>query len=179
MVSRVKSDVPRLTAKCKQNKNRAHEGFDRGWPLAVVATSSSNNNILTHLVSSPEMLRRVPSGSANNSGDPSSLSLRSGFGIIAPRPFKVPTPAAPVSRSSVLPQRKRKRISYKEDGQQDDKENDGDVSDEEGAKKKGSRFTMGNKEYGPDGVLGDMAKYCNRKFPKFEVKPKEAIFAKQ
>ncbi len=121
------------------------------------------------------MLRRVPSTSSANDGDTTSLSLRTGFGLIPAKPFKVPTSAAP-ARSSVLPPRKRKRVSYKEDGQ-DDKENDEDASD--GEKKKGSRFTMGNKEYGADGVLGDMARFCNRKFPTFVVKPKEQIFSKQ
>lgn len=121
------------------------------------------------------MLRRIPSSSSASNGDPNSLSLRTGFGVIPSKPFKVPTSAV-AARSSVLPPRKRKRVSYKEDGQ-DDKENDEDASD--GEKKKGSRFTMGNKEYGPDGVLGDMARFCNRKFPKFEVKPKEQIFSKQ
>ena len=121
------------------------------------------------------MLRRIPATSSASNGDPNSLSLRTGFGVIPAKPFKVPT-AAIVARASVLPPRKRKRVSYKEDGQ-DDKENDGDASDDE--KKKTSRFTMGNKEYGPDGVLGDMGRFCNRKFPTFVVKPKEQIFSKQ
>lgn len=78
--------------------------------------------------------------------------------------------------------RKRKRVNYKEDGQADatgDGDANGDGSDGEGAKKKGKTYSMGNKEYGIDGVLGDMGKWCNRKFPVFEVKPKEVIFTKK
>jgi hypothetical protein len=28
-------------------------------------------------------------------------------------------------------------------------------------------------------VLGDMGKWCNRKFPVFDVKPKEVLFTKK
>ena len=38
---------------------------------------------------------------------------------------------------------------------------------------------MGNKEYGEDGVLGDMARFCNRKFPVFKPKEKLMVFTKR
>lgn len=66
----------------------------------------------------------------------------------------------------------------------DDKENDKDAggSDSDGdprkKKKVNSSYSMGNKEYGPDGVLGDMGRLCNREFPVFAVKAKELVFSK-
>lgn len=132
------------------------------------------------------MLRRVPLASAapSRSGDPVTLTMTGGgFGIIS-KPFKVPTSARPPTHRGTTdePARKRRRISYKEDGQADDKENDPDASDGEGGvagKRKGSSYKMGNKEYDEHGVLGGMAKFCKRKFPKFEVKAKEVVFGRK
>jgi DNA repair and recombination RAD54-like protein len=132
------------------------------------------------------MLRRMPSNSGKK-GEPSPLTAGGGgFGTPTFKPFRTPsfnTPT-PTRSSSITGGRKRKRISYKEDGQADDKENDkdnhaGSDSDDDvrGRKKKNSSYTMGNKEYGADGVLGDMGRLCNREFPVFAVKNKELVFS--
>lgn len=130
------------------------------------------------------MLRRIPS--ANNGsnkpaagGDAVVVTMTGGgFGTPTFKAFKPPSLVSKASTrsgcDSSLPPRKRKRISYKEDGgQADDRENE---YKEDGPAKK---YTMGNKEYGADGVLGGMGKMCNRKFPVFEVKPKEQVFTKK
>lgn len=122
------------------------------------------------------MLRTLP---ATNKGSEqrAQTAKAAGFGIPSFKNVRLPTvkKAAPTRETSG---RKRKRISYKEDGQED-RENDkthgdGSGSDDEQPKKKG--FSMGNKEYGADGVLGGMGKWCNRKFPTFEVKDKDSVF---
>jgi DNA repair and recombination RAD54-like protein len=135
------------------------------------------------------MLKRIPSHKST-SGDPQVVTLTGGgFSMPTFKAFKPPslansrstrTAAADVDKSGAG--RKRKRVNYKEDGQADaaeDGDANGDGSDGEGGKKKGKTYSMGNKEYGIDGVLGDMGKWCNRKFPVFEVKPKEVIFTKK
>lgn len=125
------------------------------------------------------MLRRVPSNSAR-AGEPVSLTMTGGgFGMPVSKPFKVPTAQVSRGRSggdADLPARKRRKISYKEDGQDDDKENDPDAVEAGG--RKGSSYKMGNKEYDENGVLGGMAKFCQRKFPKFEVQAKEVVFGR-
>ena len=117
------------------------------------------------------MLKRAPK--TQRAGDPQLTSATSGgFGIIVSKPFKTPTPLAP-RRDSNLPARKRKAVSYKEDGGGGDDGNDGYTDD--GANKK-SKYAMGNKEYGEDGVLGGMGKWCNRKFPVFAPKERDGVF---
>lgn len=133
------------------------------------------------------MLRRIPSSKSNN-GDPVVVTV-SGGGFTAPtfKPFKPPSLANARSTRNKENEtagagRKRKRINYKEDGQGDavgDGDANGDSDGEESEKKKGKTYSMGNKEYGADGVLGDMGRWCNRKFPVFEVKPKEVLFSKK
>lgn len=91
------------------------------------------------------------------------------------KPFKKPSALAP-TRQLALPARKRKAVSYKDQGGGGDDDGDSDASD--GGKKKKGKFEMGNKVYGDDGVLGDMAKWCNRKFPVFEKKDRTLVFAK-
>ncbi|TXT15851.1 hypothetical protein VHUM_00354 [Vanrija humicola] len=116
------------------------------------------------------MLRRLP---ASNPGDaPITSATSGGYGIVS-RPYKPPSQASAAKRTSVLPARKRKQVSYKEMGGGDD-DRDGDAS---GSPKKKLRFEMGNKVY-EGGVLGDMAKWCNRKFPVYEAKEKSTVFAK-
>lgn len=90
------------------------------------------------------------------------------------KPFKAPTPLGP-KRDLAMPGRKRKAVSYKEAGGGKDDDGDGDA----GSPKKKSKFAMGNKEYGDDGVLGDMAKWCNRKFPVYQPKEKGQVFGKR
>ena len=63
--------------------------------------------------------------------------------------------------------RKRKAVSYKEQGGGDDDGKDGDA---DGGVSKKSKYAMGNKEYGEDGVLGGMGKWCNRQFPSLRAK---------
>jgi DNA repair and recombination RAD54-like protein len=118
------------------------------------------------------MLRRLPQ---SRPGDqPVTSATSGGFGLVS-KPYKAPSALAP-TRTLAIPGRKRKAVSYKEQGGGKD-DGDGDASDGEGAKKKG-KFEMGNKVYGDDGVLGDMAKWCNRKFPVFEKKDRTIVFAK-
>ena len=117
------------------------------------------------------MLRRQPAG--QRSGDPSPTSATSGGYGITSKPFKTPTSLGP-KRDLAIPARKRKAVSYKDQGGNAD---DSDEDVQNPAKK--SKFAMGNKEYGEDGVLGDMAKWCNRKFPVFKPKEKEATFARK
>ena len=121
------------------------------------------------------MLRKLPQ---SRPGDPPVTSATSGgFGILS-KPFKKPTPLGS-TRQLALPARKRKAVSYKEDGGGKDDSADGDADGGEGSRKKmKGTFEMGNKVYGDDGVLGDMAKWCNRKFPVFEKKDKITVFAK-
>ncbi|KAK4687036.1 DNA repair and recombination protein RAD54 and RAD54-like protein, partial [Tremellales sp. Uapishka_1] len=117
------------------------------------------------------MLRRIPTSS--KPGDPPVSSATSGgFGFIS-KPFKAPSSLSS-RRESALPSRKRKAVSYREEGGGND-DNDGDA---EGSPNKKLKYAMGNKEYGEDGVLGDMAKWCNRKFPVFQVKAKDQVFTK-
>ena len=130
------------------------------------------------------MLRRLPSNSGKK-GDPSPMTASgAGFGTPTFKPFRTPSFSTPTPTRTSVGQRKRKRVSYKEDGQADDKENDkdNDGSDSDGdprrKKKVNSSYSMGNKEYGPDGVLGDMGKMCNREFPVFAVKAKELVFSR-
>lgn len=114
------------------------------------------------------MLRRVPKAPAGEA--PITSATSGGFGIIS-KPFK--SPALATKRTTVLPARKRKQVSYKEMG---DGTDDGDAVIE-GSPKKKLRFEMGNKVY-EDGVLGGMGKWCNRKFPTYSVKDKGTVFAK-
>ena len=117
------------------------------------------------------MLRRAPS--YQKPGDPSLTSATSGgYGIIAV-PFKPPTALGP-KRTLALPARKLKAVSYKGQGGGDDSD-----SDAEGNPAKKGKFAMGNKEYGEDGVLGDMARWCNRKFPVFKPKERVTVFTKR
>ncbi len=117
------------------------------------------------------MLRRAPI--KQRPGDPAPTSATSGgYGIIS-APFKPPTALAS-KRTLELPARKRKAVSYKGQGRGDD--SDGDA---EGNPSKKGKFAMGNKEYGEDGVLGDMARWCNRKFPVFKPKEKVTVFTKR
>lgn len=106
---------------------------------------------------------------------PLTSATSGGFGIVA-TPFKIPKSSAP-KRESTLPARKRKAVSYKEEGPCDD--GGDDEYDNEGRPSKKGKFAMGNKEYGSDGVLGDMAKWCNRKFPVFQPKDKSGVFTKR
>lgn len=138
------------------------------------------------------MLRRIPSNNASpkiNSDGPAVLSM-SGGGFGTPtfrsgkfKPPMISSPLASSTRGNALPARgaKRKRISYAEDGQEDGEKdgNAGSGSDSDGGskKKKGSKYSMGNKEYGEDGVLNGMGALCNRKFPVFEVKEKSQVFS--
>lgn len=106
---------------------------------------------------------------------PLTSATSGGYGIVS-TPFKVPKSSAP-KRESALPARKRKAVSYKEEGSFD---GSGDYEDNnEGRASKKGKFAMGNKEYGSDGVLGDMAKWCNRKFPVFQPKDKSGVFTKR
>ena len=91
------------------------------------------------------------------------------------KPFKPPTALGP-KRQLDLPARKRKAVSYKDAGGDND-DDDGDADG--GSSSKKGKFAMGNKEYGEDGVLGDMGRWCNRKFPVFIVKNKTAVFGKR
>ncbi|WVF69157.1 hypothetical protein IAT40_003932 [Kwoniella sp. CBS 6097] len=118
------------------------------------------------------MLRRAPS--SQRPGDPQVTSATgAGFGIVTFKQFKPPS-ALTTKRETALPARKRKAVSYKGQGGGDDSDSDADGKP---SAKKG-RFAMGNKEYGEDGVLGDMAKWCNRKFPVFAPKEKTTVFTK-
>jgi len=123
------------------------------------------------------MLRRAPANSKQGELAVTSAT-RSGFGLVL-KPFKAPTPLAP-KRDLAIPGRKRKHVSYKEQGGGGGDENDPDavIDDEDGGVKKKIKFEMGNKVYGEDGVLGGMGKWCNRKFPVFIVKEKTGIFSK-
>lgn len=128
---------------------------------------------LTHL----DMLRKLPQSRPGEA--PVTSATSGGFGILS-KPFKKPTPLGS-TRQLALPGRKRKAVSYKEDGDGggDDKDGYTDTDGGEGSRKKmKGTFEMGNKIYGDDGVLGDMAKWCNRKFPVFEKKDKITVFAK-
>jgi DNA repair and recombination RAD54-like protein len=125
----------------------------------------------------------MPSNSGKKGDQTPTKASGGGFGTPTFKPFRTPSFNTPTPTRSGGNQRKRKRISYKEDGQADDKENDGDAngsdSDDGGKKKKkNSSFSMGNKEFGADGVLGDMGRLCNREFPVFEVKAKEMVFSR-
>ncbi|ODO10107.1 hypothetical protein I350_02335 [Cryptococcus amylolentus CBS 6273] len=107
---------------------------------------------------------------------PIATATSGGFGIVS-KPFKVPKSSAP-TRESALPSRKRKAVNYKDQGGGDD-DGDGDADGKANKKSKfEGKFAMGNKEYGSDGVLGNMAKWCNRKFPVFEPKEKTVAFTK-
>jgi DNA repair and recombination RAD54-like protein len=119
------------------------------------------------------MLRRLPQSKPGD--QPVTSATSGGYGIVS-KPYKPPSALAP-TRTLAIPGRKRKAVSYKEQGGGGKDEDDGDVSDGEPKKKKGT-FEMGNKVYGDDGVLGDMAKWCNRKFPVFEKKDRTVVFAK-
>jgi DNA repair and recombination RAD54-like protein len=117
------------------------------------------------------MLRRLP---LSKSGDQTPTSATSGgYGLVS-APFKAPTPLAS-KRELAIPARKRKAVSYK--GQGGGGKDDEDSDDDGNVAKKG-KFAMGNKEYGEDGVLGDMARWCNRKFPVFKPKEKTTVFTK-
>jgi DNA repair and recombination RAD54-like protein len=119
------------------------------------------------------MLRRLPPTQRQGEQTPTSATS-GGYGLVS-KPFKAPTPLGP-KRDTALPARKRKAVSYKEQGGGDDDEDDDDA---DGNPNKKSKFAMGNKEYGEDGVLGDMARWCNRKFPVFKPKEKTTVFGKR
>lgn len=113
------------------------------------------------------MLKRLPPGTKQ--GDSAIVSATSGgYGIVS-KPFRPPSILGS-RRTTELPARKRKQVSYKEMG---DGHDDGEADLPE---KKKMRFEMGNKVY-EDGVLGGMAKWCNRKFPVYQAKDPIAIFA--
>lgn len=119
------------------------------------------------------MLRRLPPPQRGGDQQPTSATS-GGFGLIV-KPFKAPSALAS-TRQLALPARKRKAVSYK--GQGGGGDDDDDDSDAEGKPSKKGKFEMGNKQYGEDGVLGDMAKWCNRKFPVFQPKEKTTVFTK-
>jgi DNA repair and recombination RAD54-like protein len=125
------------------------------------------------LISCYIMLRRLPQSKPGD--QPVTSATSGGYGIVC-KPYKPPSALAP-TRTLAIPGRKRKAVSYKEQGGEGKDDDDGDASDGEPKKKKGT-FEMGNKVYGDDGVLGDMAKWCNRKFPVFEKKDRTVVFAK-
>jgi DNA repair and recombination RAD54-like protein len=111
------------------------------------------------------MLRRI--NKTSNGDSPITSATSGGYGIVS-SPFKRPA-LLNKRTTSALPERaarKRKTVSYKDMG---DGADDGEaVIDGESPKKK-LRFEMGNKVY-ENGVLGDMGKWCNRKFPVYAVK---------
>lgn len=115
------------------------------------------------------MLRRI---NKTSNGDPPVTSATSGgFGIVS-SPFK--RPALANRRTTALPERsarKRKQVSYKDMGDGGD---DGEAVIDGDSPKKKMRFEMGNKVY-DNGVLGDMAKWCTRKFPVYAVKEFGAV----
>ena len=119
------------------------------------------------------MLRRAPTNHCPD--DPKITSATSGgYGVVS-KPFKAPTPLSARRINVDLPARKRKTVSYKEQGGGDDDSS----SDAEGSTSKKSKYAMGNKEYGEDGVLGGMGKWCNRKFPVFAPKERTLVFGKR
>ena len=121
------------------------------------------------------MLRRLPPPQKGTDLQPTSATS-GGYGIITSKPFKTPSALAS-TRQLALPARKRKAVSYK--GQGGGKDDDDDDSDADGKPAKKGRFEMGNKSYGEDGVLGDMAKWCIRKFPVFTPKERVGVFTKR
>ncbi|EIW66754.1 hypothetical protein TREMEDRAFT_70028 [Tremella mesenterica DSM 1558] len=116
------------------------------------------------------MLKRLPSN--QNTSEQITSATSGGFGLPSFKPFRPPS-ALVSKRISAIPSRKRKNVSYK--GQ--DGASDGE-SDTEGKENKKSKYAMGNKEYGEDGVLGGMGKLCNRKFPVFKTKEKTTVFSR-
>lgn len=118
------------------------------------------------------MLRRLPPSKAGDS--PITSATSGGYGIVS-KPFRTPSQALASKRTTALPARKRKAVSYKEMGEGTD---DGEAVIDGDSPKKKMRFEMGNKVY-EDGVLGGMAKWCTRKFPVFEPKEKTAVFSKR
>jgi DNA repair and recombination RAD54-like protein len=120
------------------------------------------------------MLRRLPPPIKGSDQQPTSATS-GGFGITS-KPFKAPSALASTRQLAIAP-RKRKAVSYR--GQGGGKDDDDDGSDEDGKPAKKGKFEMGNKCYGEDGVLGDMAKWCNRKFPVFKPKEKGGVFTKR
>lgn len=133
------------------------------------------------------MLRRPVPGTRPGDQAPTTATS-AGFGLVS-KPFK--PPSALVVKRSDLPARKRKAVSYRDaGGDQDDADGDADVDaengdgGERGKKAKtgtggGGGYAMGNKEYDGNGVLGGMGRLCMRKFPVFKVKEKGAVFGKR
>jgi DNA repair and recombination RAD54-like protein len=108
------------------------------------------------------MLRRIPTTNDGLAVDRLQESTR------VNKPFKPPTLAVkPIERS--LPQRKRKRVSYKENGGNDDSD---DESDDPKRRKK--KRTSKDNEYVDNGD-GSVVN-VNRSFPIFKPKPFDKIF---
>lgn len=119
------------------------------------------------------MLRRAPASYKQGDQNPTSATC-GGFGIIS-KPFKAPTPLGP-KRHVDLPSRKRKAVNYKDAG--GDQDDAGDENADGGPSKK-TKYAMGNKEYGDDGVLGGLGAICMRKFPVFAPKERTMVFGKR
>ncbi len=137
----------------------------------VTANCSQSPCVIFLIFLSVLMLRRAPV--TQRPGDPALTSATSGGYGITSAPFKPPAALAS-KRILALPARKRKAVSYKGQGAGDDSD-----SDAEAIPSKKGKFAMGNKEYGEDGVLGDMGRWCNRKFPVFKPKEKITVFTKR
>ncbi|BEI83046.1 hypothetical protein CcaverHIS002_0309140 [Cutaneotrichosporon cavernicola] len=114
------------------------------------------------------MLKRLPPSKGDT---PITSATSGGFGIIA-KPFRPPT-SLNARRTVLGTGRKRKAVNYSEMGGGTD---DGEAVID-GSPPKKMRFEMGNKVY-ENGVLGDMARWCTRKFPVFEPKERTTVFAK-
>lgn len=85
--------------------------------------------------------------------------------LVLVKAFKTPSFAAPPREQ---PTRKRKRVSYKENVD----ENDGNNSDSDGPRKKRKRFD----EYTP---LAELTANINNSFPVYEPKPRERVFTQR
>jgi DNA repair and recombination RAD54-like protein len=83
-------------------------------------------------------------------------------GLALTKPFK--TPASAILKQRDQPTRKRKQVSYKENGQEDD--------DDGKNKKRRKDDTYAE-------PLGDAVVNINRSFPVYDVKPREEVFSKR
>ncbi|KAG8789097.1 DNA-dependent ATPase protein rad54, partial [Serendipita sp. 397] len=96
-------------------------------------------------------------------------------GLVLVKPFK--TPALAVTHQRDQPLRKRKRVSYKENG--GGREDDEDESGKRATKR---RKTGGNDDDDSgytDEPFGDLAANINRSFPIYDAKPREVVFSKR
>jgi DNA repair and recombination RAD54-like protein len=94
--------------------------------------------------------------------DTASVQQRS---LVLVKAFKTPAVAAPPREQ---PTRKRKRVSYKENAD----ENDGTNSESDGPRKKRKRFD----EYTP---LAELTANINASFPIYEPKPRQRVFTQR